>query len=398
MKKSILIFGGGLNQYLLIKAAKDLDYISVVIDPLPDAPGKEIADFFYVVDGKDYETTKKVALKHSVSAIVTTQMEKPLRIMAKLAQDLQLQFHSPEVVERSLNKWLMKQQFLKNNIPCANGKLFLDNQGIREKDLNNLSFPLIMKPIDATSSQGVYKVENFNEIKKYENSTRKFSRNNGLIIEEFLDGPEYSIESITYKGHTTVCQFTEKFITPFPNTVEMGHLQPADLTFEQKGEIKNLVIAAINAIGIDNSASHTEVKLTKQGAKIVEIGARGGGDFISSYLILTSTGINMDEAIIKVALGESPDLLPKCSEYAFIKYFDLPVGKRVIRINDWAEVFEEKDIVFANISIKPGDIIEKITESKKRPGFIIVKGETRDKVLSIAEDLTNSILTKIILD
>ncbi|HQJ21399.1 MAG TPA: ATP-grasp domain-containing protein [Bacteroidales bacterium] len=398
MKKSILIFGGGLNQYLLIKTAKDLDYISVVIDPLPDAPGKEIADFFYVVDGKDYETTKKVALKHSVSAIVTTQMEKPLRIMAKLAQDLQLQFHSPEVVERSLNKWLMKQQFLKNNIPCANGKLFLDNQGIREKDLNNLSFPLIMKPIDATSSQGVYKVENFNEIKKYENSTRKFSRNNGLIIEEFLDGPEYSIESITYKGHTTVCQFTEKFITPFPNTVEMGHLQPADLTFEQKGEIKNLVIAAINAIGIDNSASHTEVKLTKQGAKIVEIGARGGGDFISSYLILTSTGINMDEAIIKVALGESPDLLPKCSEYAFIKYFDLPVGKRVIRINDWAEVFEEKDIVFVNISIKPGDIIEKITESKKRPGFIIVKGETRDKVLSIAEDLTNSILTKIILD
>ncbi len=398
MKKSILIFGGGLNQYLLIKAVKDLNLISVVIDPIPDAFGKEIADFFYVIDGKDYETTKKVALKHNVSALVTTQMEKPLRLMSKLAKELHLQFHSPEVVERSLNKWFMKQRFLTNKIPCASGKLFLDNREIREKDLDNLSFPLIMKPIDATSSQGVYKINNFNEVKKYENSTRKFSRNNGLIIEEFLDGPEYSIESITYRGHTTICQFTEKFITPFPNTVEMGHLQPADLTFEQKKEIENLVIAAINAIGIDNSASHTEVKLTKRGAKVVEIGARGGGDFISSYLILTSTGINMDKAIIKVALGESPDLLPKCSEYAFIKYFDLPVGKRVVRINNLSEILNKEDIVFANISVKPGDIIEKITESKKRPGFIIVKGETREKVLNVAEDLTNRILTKIILD
>jgi len=75
MKKSILIFGAGLNQYLLIKAARDLGITSVVLDPNPDAPGKEIADYFYVVAGNDYDTTKQIALQHGVDGLATTQMK-----------------------------------------------------------------------------------------------------------------------------------------------------------------------------------------------------------------------------------------------------------------------------------------------------------------------------------
>lgn len=398
MKKTILIFGAGLNQYLLVKAARDLGVTSVVLDPNPDAPGKVLADHFYVVAGNDYETTKRIALKHKVNGLATTQMEKPLRLMAKLAEEIGLPFHSPEAVERSLDKWLMKQAFLKYNVPCARGKLFHNNKEIRENDLRDFHYPLVLKPKDGTSSQGVFRIEKFEEIHKYIDITRRFSHNGEVIIEEFLEGPEYSIETITYKGQTTIVQYTEKFITPFPHTVEMGHLQPANLTPEEKEKIAKVVKDAIAAIGIDNSAAHTEIKLTPNGPKVVEIGARGGGDFISSYLTLASTGVSMDEAIIKVALGEEPDLQHKTRMYSYIKYFSLPVGKIVKEIKDYSDILKDDHVVFAHIAVKEGDIIEEITESKKRPGFVIVKAKDKVTVERIAKSFCEYIVTKIKLE
>jgi len=395
MKKTILIFGAGLNQYLLIKAARDLGITSVVLDPDPDAPGKEIADYFYVVAGNDYDTTKQIAVKHKVDGLATTQLEKPLRLMAKLAQDIGLPFHTPEVVERSLDKWLMKQAFLQHGVPCARGKLFFKNEKIKENDLRDFKYPLILKPKDATSSQGVFRIEKFSEIEQYIDETRKFSKNGEVIIEEFLEGKEYSIETITYKGKTTIVQFTEKFITPFPHTVEMGHLQPANFSDGEKEQINKAVTVAISAIGIDNSAAHTELKMTPEGPKVLEIGARGGGDFISSYLTLASTGVSMDEAIIKVALGDEPDLQHKTKMYSYIKYFSLPVGKRVKKVEDYSDILKDKNVVFAHIAVKEGDVIEEITESKKRPGRVVAKNKSRELLMLLINDYEKYLINKI---
>lgn len=87
-----------------------------------------------------------------------------MRLIAKLAEEIGLPFHSPEVVERSLDKWLMKQAFIKYNVPCARGKLFHNNKEIRENDLRDFHYPLVLKPKDATSSQGVFRIEKFEEI------------------------------------------------------------------------------------------------------------------------------------------------------------------------------------------------------------------------------------------
>jgi len=110
MPKSILIFGAGINQLTLIEAAKELGLISVVLDPGAEPPGKAKADFFYQVGKDDYKLTREIALKHQVAGIVTGQMENPLRLMARLAEEMGFIFHSPEVIERSTNKYLMKLQ------------------------------------------------------------------------------------------------------------------------------------------------------------------------------------------------------------------------------------------------------------------------------------------------
>lgn len=384
-KKSILIFGAGLNQLTLINEANEIGLTTIVIDIIESPPGKAIADYYYCVNGDDYKTTLEIAKRHAVAGLVTSQMEKPMRLMAKLAKELNLIFHSPQVVEQCLDKWLMKKALQKRGVSCANGVLISRMEEITSKKISSLQFPLVIKPKDGTSSQGVYKVESLEEILQYRPITMKYSKGGEVIIEEFLDGPEISVESITFNGASSIVQYTKKFVTPFPRTVEMGHLQPAQLNENEKIAVDKVVKDAIIALGIDNSASHTEVKLTPKGPKIVEVGARLGGDFISSFLVKNSCGVDMDRAAIQVTLGEKPNLEPTEIAFTFIKYLELPIGKRVKSIHDWTQIMNNPGVVFANISIPVGQTIELITESRKRPGFIIVKGEKKEEVLKLAD-------------
>ena len=396
--KKILIFGAGINQLELIREAKELGIISVVIDPQPDPPGKLEADFFYEVKADDYETTKQIALKHNIDGIVTGQMEKPLRLMAKLAKELNMIFHSPLIVERCTDKWLMKESFLLHGVPCARGLLINSGDELNVQKIGTFSFPLIIKPRDAFSSRGVYRTETIEELKARLDESRSFASSGDVIIEEFLEGKEYSVEAITFNGGTTIVQFTEKFITPYPNTVEIAHLQPADLTESEKLEIKELVISGIEALGINNSASHIEVMKTKKGPKIIEIGARLGGDFIASYLTKASTGVSMDKTAIQIALGIEPDLCPSLNHYSLIQYLNLPTGKKVKTIIPYFDICDLPGVIMAHVLVKKGDIIPEITHSALRPGWIIVHGLTRNEVICKGNETINLVSQKIILE
>ena len=167
MEQSILIFGAGDNQLTLIRAAKELRIKSIVIDPNPEAPGKVEADIFQVVAPNDYVKTKEIATEFKVNGIVTSQMENPLKLMAKLAHELNYNFPSIDAIECCRNKSLMKKAFINANVPCAKGMKVSADKNIIESDIKDYNFPLIIKPLDSHSSRGVIRVENFLELKKY---------------------------------------------------------------------------------------------------------------------------------------------------------------------------------------------------------------------------------------
>lgn len=394
-EKSILIFGAGLNQLELIRESHRLGLVTVVIDPQEDAPGRPEADFFYRVDGGDYDTTRAVALRHSVSGIVTGQMEKPLRLMARLAQELGLVFNSPEVTGRCLDKWLMKQVLLAHRVPCAEGVLLKPGEEIRLPE--GISYPVIIKPRDAFSSRGVYRCENREAAEAYLSESRSFSSTGDVIIEEFLKGKEYSVESLTFNGETTIVQFTEKFITPYPKTVELGHLQPAEMGQSVKMEVSAVVRKALAALGVMNSASHTEVMMTEQGPVIIEVGARLGGDFIGSYLTKASTGMSMDRAAAEIATGVRPSHRPTSRAFAMIRYLELPEGRRVDEVLPADDIMDLPGVVFAAIFVKPGDTIMPLTHSALRPGCVIAEAKTKEQLFIRIEESARLLAEKIIL-
>jgi biotin carboxylase len=396
MNKTILIFGGGLNQLELILESKKNDINTVVIDPCANSLGRKHADYFYRVDGNDYQKTLEIALKHKVNGIITGQMEKPLRIMAKLALELGYIFNSPEIIEKCLNKSLMKGAFKAQGIKCAKGVLLRKNEQLTFSKLKGFKFPLIVKPIDAFSSRGVMKANSFEELIEFEKESRTHTENDAILIEEYLLGREFSVECITFQKETVIIQITEKFITPYPNTVEIAHLQPARISENERIEIESLVKRAISSLEIDNSASHAEIMLTKNGPYIIEIGARLGGDFISSYLTKASTGISMDRAAVQVALGIKPDLIQKRSKYSMIKYVELMEGKEIKEILPINDLETIKGYVFAGIFAKVGDIIPRIRQSSDRLACVLFEGDDLNNLYTSIELAEKKIKSKFI--
>ncbi len=390
-----MIFGAGLNQLELIREARALGLVTVVVDPQHDPPGKAEADHFCRIDGNDYEATKAAAVRYDVSGIVTGQMEKPLRLMARLAQEMGFSFNSPEVTERCIDKWLMKKAFMAHRVPCARGILVKPGEEISLPEW--MSFPVIIKPRDAFSSRGVYRCNDREAIDAFIDESRSFSSTGDIIIEEFLRGEEFSVESLTYNGETTVMQFTEKYITPYPRTVELGHLQPAELDLATKMEVSAVVRKALSALGVMNSAAHTEVMVTDGGPVLIEVGARLVGDFIGSYLTTASTGMSMDRAAVEIAMGVAPSHRPSFRAFSMIRYLELPEGKVVNEVLPADDIMSLPGVVFAAVFVSPGDEIKPVSHSALRPGCIIAEAETKSQLLARITRYASLLEKKIVL-
>ncbi len=379
-KKSILIFGMGQLQQSLIERCKLKGLYTVGIDPNLNADCKNLVDAFEVVAGNDFDTTLAVAKKYDVSGVITAATDKPLVMMARIAKELSLPFFSEKTAIISTDKLLMKQQFIETGIPCANGFVINDISKLTEFDV---SFPVIVKPRDNSGSRGVIYCINMKSLNKAVTEALQFTQKGNVLVEEFIEGKEFSVEGIHHNGQHHVIQITEKTTTDFPYNVELCHVQPADLTEIQQSQVKALIHEVAQALKFDNCASHTEIKINSKGIFVIETSPRLGGDFISSTLVPLSTGINMEDIVIDIStnnLIKTKYFLPTSNRCSGIIYFELPEGEieslSVFNfLNDITEIHKWK------FHLKVGDKINKITSSLNRYGYVILSA-TDKKILN----------------
>ena len=378
-KKSVLIFGVGPLQLSIIERAKRMGLFTVGIDPMADATCRDAMDAFEVVGGQDYEGTCAVVEKYGINAIVTAATDKPLVMMARIAEKYGFPFYSVETAQWSTDKYQMKYRFETGDVPHAQGRLIS-----KVEETEGLVFPVIVKPRDNSGSRGVKLCRNIVELKASIEEALENSKLDTVLVEEFIEGPEYSIEGLHYDGDSEVIQFTEKKTTEFPYNVELGHKQPANLTEEQKNNIREIVSKIGEAMNFVNCPSHTELKINKRGIFVIETSPRLGGDYITSTLVPLSTGINMEDQLLHIALGETVDTKSGRVEKASgVCFFCLPEG--VVKsidpqINDvasWPGVYSFE------LKLKEGDEIHQITSSLNRYGEMIVSGYDYSEVDSL---------------
>lgn len=390
-KKSVLIFGVGELQKSIIERAKLMGLFVVGIDPCADAVCKDSVDAFEVVGGQDYEGTLAVAKKYNISAVVTAATDKPLVMMARVAKELGLRFYSEETAVWSTDKFQMKQRFIEGGIPCAKGRLIS-----KAEEASDFYFPVIAKPRDNSGSRGVILCGNAEELSAAIDEALQYSKLETILVEEFMEGQEYSIESLHYDGKSEVIQFTEKTTTEFPYNVELGHKQPANLSEEQKDNIKQLISKIADCMHFENCASHTELKINERGIFIIETSPRLGGDYITSTLVPISTGINIEDQLLNIAFGNEVDTqIGRVKKASAVCFLNFPEG--VVKYID-PKIYEIKngDNVFSlDLKLAVGDKVNKITSSLDRYGQVIFLADTIEQINYLVNYYTDS-LSKMI--
>ena len=375
-KKSILVFGVGELQKSIIGRAHKMGLFVIGIDPCADAFCKDDVDAFEIVGGQDYEGTLAVARKYDVSAVVTAATDKPLVMMARVAKELNLPFYSVETAQWSTDKYQMKQRFIAGGVPCAKGRLVKSAQ-----ETADFVYPVIVKPRDNSGSRGVKLCRTQEELQSCIDEALEYSHLDSVLVEEFIEGQEYSIESLHYNGKTEVIQFTEKKTTEFPYNVELGHKQPASLTENRRNAIRDVIAKIADALHFEKCPSHTELKINERGIFVIETSPRLGGDFITSTLVPLSTGINIEDQLLNIALGEPVDTKTGRAENASgVCFFSLPEGIVTAIDEKIKDVSTWPGIVDFNLKLKVGDKINKITSSLNRYGQFIVKADNRNEV------------------
>ena len=392
MNKSILIFGAAKLQRSIIEQANKMGLFTIGIDPDENAECKDILKIFEIVGGNDFEKTIEIAQKYNISGIVTAASDKPLIMMAKVAEYLKLPFFSLQTAINSTDKLLMKELFVNNIIPCA--------KGVRVQNIDELitiNYPVIVKPRDNSGSRGVIYCKDKNEIANAINEAMSFTKNNNVLVEEFIEGKEFSIESVHFQNETKVIQFTEKITTSLPYNVELGHNQPANLNSAQKFEIQKLIKKIARAMGFTNCVSHTELKINENGIFIIETSPRLGGDYITSHLVPLSTGVNLEKQLINISLGLTPSIdLKKKRAYSRIIYFSFKIGQLVVGEicpDTLMEIYPE--IVLFDLRLEVGREIMPIKNSLNRYGEMILAGDSFEALLRSEKQIVDYLKSKL---
>lgn len=276
------------------------------------AIAKDFVDFFYPISIFEIDEIVRVCNEIDVDGIVSTT-ELTIPIVAQIAERLGLNGIPVEVSKVITDKYRNREASkFAEGLSHPN---FAKVASLEELLQLDLKFPIILKPTAEGGKRGITVVNCADEFESaFAYATSESKKDELLIVEEYIrGGKEFSVESLSYHGKHKVIQVTEKISSGPPHCVELGHIQPARISSEDRDMIENAVVNGLVAIGYTNGPSHTEVKLVDDKVYLIEFNTRPGGDFISYPLCDLSTGYSYLKGAIQIALDEFefPTILKK---------------------------------------------------------------------------------------
>ena len=285
---------------------------------------------------------------------------------------------------RATDKCIMRESFEKAGVPsprfsCWNGR------GDPASVLSSgLDFPLVVKPVDNMGARGVRRVDDEAALSEACRSALALSRSSRVIVEEYMEGSEFSLDALVDHGRVTVCGVADRHIFFPPSFVEMGHTIPTEADPSTVRSLEKIFSAGIAALGIGTGAAKGDIKLTPRGPMIGEIAARLSGGYMSGWTYPLSSGVEVTEAALEIAVGLPPgSLVPRfqriCAERAIIS---LPGTVKEVAGVDAAQRVPGVEELFLRTG--PGEEVVFPANNVQKCGNIIAVGEDRAEALGAA--------------
>lgn len=369
MKKKLAIIGASYLQMPIVKKAKEMGLETICFAWEDGAVCKDIADQFYPISIIDKEAILQKCQEIGIDGVTSIASDTAVVTVNYVASRMGLISNPDDYSETTTNKYLMRQCFMENGVPSPKFALVDDNN---QYNIKGFKFPLIVKPTDRSGSRGVEKVLDPVQLDEAISRAQKESFEHKAIIEEFVTGREISVESISYKGNHHVLQITDKVTTSAPFFVELEHHQPSSLPDNIKAQVKDVVLHALDALHIQYGASHSELKITEDGdIRVIEIGARMGGDFIGSDLVKLSTGYDFLKGVVEVALGDFHEPVISEHNHSGVYFLSKETERLKPIIENWKNYSE---IVEAEVTDPQ---LRNIECSGDRSGYLIYKANSK---------------------
>lgn len=356
----------------------------VAIDRNPEAPGMKLADVAVPIDTRDEVGAVAVARRERVEGVLTLCTDFPVRTVAAIAYALGLPGPDPEVAMRATHKGLMRDAFLKSGAPSPEHRR-VRTAAEAHSAAAELGYPVVLKPTSASGSRGVAKVMSPGQIPTaWAHTSAVAGAGAEVVVEEFVNGPEVSVEVVSWHGEHRIVAITDKLTTGDPFWVEMGHSQPSALGVTTHEAIKEATRAGLDALGAVDATAHVEIKVSARGPRLIEVGLRLGGDFIATELTSRATGVNMTKAAIDIALGREPNTQPRWSRGAAIRYM-APAAGTVTAISGEDAARKVPGVKIVEVYVRSGDRVGRVMSSLDRSGHVLAACETAEHAVAAAE-------------
>ena len=280
-----------------------------------------------LVDTLDAEATLAAAralAAHTRVDGVYCYDEARILVTAEVARLLGLPGADPDAVYRCRDKRATRAALRTAGVPQPESILARDASEARAAAAQ-LGFPLVLKPRALAASEGVIRVDSDAELDAAFALARTKTLpeapdfNDAVLVEEYVDGLEVSVDALCFRGRVTSVFVARKLLGFEPYFAEVGHVVDGADPLLREPELTEVVAAALRAVGFHDGWAHVEVKLSAAGPAVIEINGRQGGDLIP-YLGLRATGIDPGLAGAAVACGREPDLRPRRSRVAGIRF------------------------------------------------------------------------------
>ena len=388
--KKILIVGASFLQLPAIKRAKEKGYWIAVADCNPHAVGIEYADEYCNVSTIDSIRLLEVAKVIQPDGIMTMATDMPIRAIAYVTSQLGLIGHSPEVAYAATDKIEMITRFKEHRV--ASPWFFsADTYDELVHKLNYYELPAILKPADSSGSRGVTLVRQYTSLEEAFKYSKKFSLSGSVIVEQYIEGDEVSVELFVINGEPIVLAVTDKITTNEPYFVEVAHSQPSVFTGNTLKQIHMLAINATRALGITQGPVHAEMRITATGPVMIELGARMGGDCITSHLVPLSTGIDMVGATIDLSCNQSVSLVTQFSKSSAIVFLFPEKKGTIINIEGISEVQQHSHVREVCVNIEFPLNFRGLQNSNDRLGYIICQADKQNEALLACQNASERI-------
>jgi biotin carboxylase len=373
----LLVLGAGPAQLGLLRAARERGLFVIACDRDPDAVGFRFADRRALVSTEDAEGIERLARAESVDGLIAPGIDWPVSIAARVAAHLGLPHPlDPGTAAAAVSKLRQRRAFSEAGVPQPRWKL-VDGSGAGLE----LEAPCVVKPPDRQGQRGLSLVQAPENLPAALERAAAASRSGDVLVEELVAGPEVTVNAFSEGGAFHALTVTDRLTAEPPAFgVALAHAWPSEL---DSGSAAEAARAAVDALGIANGPSYTQVRLGPEGPKVVEVAARLGGGH-DAELCRAALGVDLNGLAIAAALGErAPVSRPEPVGGACVRFLVPPEG-RLEAIEGLAEALEEPGVVDAGVYRAPGWSFGRLRSGADRAGFVIAKGESRDDALARA--------------